>query len=87
MVRLSISSCRARSFIVNLTNHLERVEHFRRSSYLNKKERESCTKWSFWLETPVLEWLVMVLVLLDRLVVALGYKKVVPLRFKVLLTF
>ena len=38
------------------------------------------------METPVLVWLVVEVALMDRLV-ALGYKKLVPLKLKALLTY
>ena len=56
-------------------------------SFPSKRERESCTKWSFWVETPVMVWFLVVIALLDGVAAALGHKKLAPLRFKVLLTF
>ena len=46
---------------------------------------ESCTKWSIWVETPVLVWLVVEMALLGRLV-ALRCKELALVKVQLLLT-
>ena len=53
--------------MVSSTNHKEQMVASKGNSSLNKKKKkkQSCTKWSFLVENPVL---VVGMVLLDRLV-------------------
>ena len=78
----SVGSC-----MVDPTNHLEYVVHSRGNNSTNKIEKESFTKLSFWLKTLVLEWLVVVVALLDEVAAALGRKDSAPLKYKVLQPF
>ena len=83
VVRLGINSHTIGSCMVSPTNYLEWVLHSRGNSYPNKKEKHSCTKWKFWVETPVLVWLMVEESQLTGLV-ALEYKELAPLKLKVL---
>ena len=47
---------------------------------------ESCTKWSFWVETPVLVWLVVKVAPMNGLV-SLGLKGLALLKVQALLTY
>ena len=56
------------------------------NSFPNKKKKVNCTKWIFLEETLVLIWLVVLVALLDREVV-FGYKELVLLKVKALLSY
>ena len=58
MVRLGISICSIGSCIVSPTSHKKQVVFRKGYSSQRKELKENCTKWRFWVETPVLVWLV-----------------------------
>ena len=68
------------------TSHQELMVYSREKRFPKIKQKESCTKQSFWVETLVLVWFLVEVVLLDG-VVALGYKDLVLLKALVPLTY
>ena len=86
VVRLGISVHSSGSCKVGPTTLLERVVHSRGNSSPNIKEKQNCTKFSFWVQVLRLIWLVVVVALLDT-VVALVHKGLAQFRLQALLTF
>ena len=87
VVRLGISVHSSGSCKVGSTTLLEKVVHSRGNSSPNIKEKQNCTKFSFWVQVPRLIWLVVVVALLDTVVAALVHKGLAQFRLQALLTF
>ena len=73
--------------MVGPTNLHGQVLHSMENSSPNRKAKQNCTKWSFWVQALGLIWVVVVVVVLNRVTLVLMCKEIAQLKLYALLTF